>query len=51
MLRNHDLAFVEFGLAAAIRAGIPRDRVVNFLPREELLEWSRASHGETSRAR
>ena len=47
----HELAFVEFGLAAAIRAGIPRERVVNFLPRDELLAWSRASRGVQSRAR
>lgn len=47
----HELAFVEFGLAAAIRAGIPRDRIVNFLPRDELLAWSRASRGVESRAR
>jgi putative hydrolase len=37
-----ELAFIEFGLAAAICAGIRLDRVVNFLPRDELLEWSRA---------
>lgn len=35
--KPYELAFVEFGLAAAIRAGIRRDRVVNFLPRDELL--------------
>jgi DNA polymerase (family 10) len=48
--KPHELAFVEFGLAAAIRAGIRRDRVVNFLPRDELLAWSRASRGVGSRA-
>lgn len=36
-----ELAFVDFGLATAIRAGIPRERVVNFLPRDELLAWAR----------
>lgn len=36
-----EMRFVEFGLAAAIRAGIARDRVVNFLPRDELLAWTR----------
>jgi histidinol phosphatase-like PHP family hydrolase len=41
--KPHELAFVEFGLAAAIRAGIPRDRIVNFMPPGELLAWSRAS--------
>jgi histidinol phosphatase-like PHP family hydrolase len=49
--KPHELAFVEFGLAAAIRAGIRPDRVVNFLPRDELLAWSRASRGVQSRAR
>lgn len=36
-----ELAFIEFGLAAAIRAGIRRERILNFLPREELLVWAR----------
>jgi histidinol phosphatase-like PHP family hydrolase len=45
----HELAFVEFGLAAAIRAGIRRDRVVNFLRRDELLAWSRAARGDAAR--
>jgi histidinol phosphatase-like PHP family hydrolase len=48
---SHELAFVEFGLAAAIRAGVRRDRVVNFLPRDDLLAWSRASRGVPSHAR
>jgi histidinol phosphatase-like PHP family hydrolase len=38
-----ELAFVEFGLATAIRAGIRMDRVVNFLPLDELRAWARAS--------
>jgi hypothetical protein len=46
----HELAFVEFGIAAAIRAGIRRERVVNFLPRDELLAWSRARRYAVSRA-
>jgi histidinol phosphatase-like PHP family hydrolase len=36
-----ELGFMEYGLAAAIRAGIPRDRILNFLAREELLAWAR----------
>lgn len=36
-----ELGFIEFGLAAAIRAGIPKERVVNFLPRDDLLAWTR----------
>jgi hypothetical protein len=27
------------GVAAAIVAGFPKGRILNFLPREELLEW------------
>src|SRR5688572_5862583 len=33
------LLFVELGLAAAIQAGIPRERVVNLLSAPELLDW------------
>jgi histidinol phosphatase-like PHP family hydrolase len=47
---SDELAFVEFGLATAIRAGIRRDRVVNFLPRAELLAWSRARRAAVSRS-
>ena len=36
-----ELRFMEYGVAAAIRAGIPRDRILNYLPREELLSWAR----------
>lgn len=36
------LAFVELGLAAAIKAGIPQDKIVNFFPVDELLEWVKA---------
>lgn len=39
----HELTFVEFGLAAAARAGIGPERVVNFLSRDELLAWSRST--------
>jgi len=38
-----ELDFLEFGLAAAIRAGIAMDRVVNFLPVAELRTWARSS--------
>jgi histidinol phosphatase-like PHP family hydrolase len=33
------LAFMELGLAAALRAKIPGDRIVSFLPVSELLNW------------
>ena len=35
-----ELQFVDFGLAAALAAGIAPERVVNFLPRDELLAWT-----------
>ena len=34
------LSNVTFGLAAAASVGIDRSRIVNFLPREELLAWA-----------
>jgi len=34
-----ELEFQEFGVAAAIRARIPRERVLNFLSVEELRDW------------
>jgi DNA polymerase (family 10) len=37
-----ELQFVDFGLAAALAAGIAPERVVNFLPLERLLEWTGA---------
>lgn len=36
-----ELRFMEFGLAAAIRAGIPRDRILNFRPADEVVDWAR----------
>jgi histidinol phosphatase-like PHP family hydrolase len=38
-----ELAFVDFGLAAAVRAGIRRDRVINFLPVDDLRAWAKES--------
>ena len=43
--RTTELANMEYGLAAAIRAGIPRDRILNFQPVEEVLEWSARVRG------
>jgi histidinol phosphatase-like PHP family hydrolase len=37
-----ELANMEFGLAAAIRAGISRDRILNFMETDDLLAWARA---------
>ena len=37
-----ELRFLDVGLAAAASAGVPRDRVLNFLTREDLLAWARS---------
>ena len=34
------LGFIDFGLAAAAAAKIPKERVLNFKPVQELLEWA-----------
>lgn len=36
----HQFGFLELGLAAVWRAGIPRDRVLNFLGADELKGWA-----------
>jgi histidinol phosphatase-like PHP family hydrolase len=36
-----ELDHMEFGLAAAIRAGIPRERILNFMPVEDVLAWAK----------
>jgi histidinol phosphatase-like PHP family hydrolase len=40
-----ELKFMGFGAAAAIRAGLTPDRILNFLPPEELLSWARDTSG------
>jgi len=37
------LAFIELGLATALLAKISLERIINFLPREELLGWTLGS--------
>ena len=39
------LVFVELGLAAAIKAGIPKNRVVNFMKGPDLLKWITSIRG------
>jgi histidinol phosphatase-like PHP family hydrolase len=34
------LEFIELGLAAALRAKIPPDRILNFMPILELKTWA-----------
>lgn len=35
----HQLSFIELGLATALLAKIPAERIVNFLSRDQLLAW------------
>jgi len=37
-----ELSFLPFGMATAAAAGVPRDRVLNYLPADEVREWARA---------
>lgn len=39
------LAFVELGLAAALLAGIPQERIINFMSAEKLTAWAKAPRG------
>jgi histidinol phosphatase-like PHP family hydrolase len=41
----HELAFMEFGIAAAVLGGIPRERILNFLDVDGLLAWARRKGG------
>jgi hypothetical protein len=41
--------YQEFGIAAAIRARFPRERVLNFLSEEELREWVSESRDRAKR--
>jgi DNA polymerase (family 10) len=34
------LRFAEYGLAAAAKAGIPEERIINFMTSEQLLKWA-----------
>jgi histidinol phosphatase-like PHP family hydrolase len=38
-----EMHFIDIACAAATKAGIDRDQIINFMPYEELLEWT-ASH-------
>jgi DNA polymerase (family 10) len=35
------LEFIELGLAAALKARIPKERIINFLPLDELRGWAK----------
>jgi hypothetical protein len=36
------MRFMEYSAASALLAGIPRERILNCMGREELLRWVRA---------
>jgi histidinol phosphatase-like PHP family hydrolase len=38
------LEFIELGLAAALRAKIPADRILNFMPILKLKTWVKSMH-------
>jgi putative hydrolase len=42
------LGFIEIGLAAAIKAGIAPDRILNFMPEGELLAWVQSVRGRAA---
>jgi len=42
------LEFIELGLAAAVLARIPKERILNFMSCEELLSWADALRGKHS---
>src|SRR5207248_2577817 len=44
------LRFVEYSAAAALIAGIPRDRILNFMPLDELLQWASSIRERRRRA-
>jgi histidinol phosphatase-like PHP family hydrolase len=35
------LVFMEFAAVSVMLAGVPRERILNFMPREELPGWAR----------
>lgn len=37
-----ELNFIELGIATAIEAGVPRNRILNYMGAEELTDWARS---------
>ena len=42
------LEFIDLGLAAALRAKIPADRILNFMPLHELKAWVKCVRDSTT---
>src|SRR5205823_14793417 len=40
-----ELAFIDIGVAAAVEAGVPFDRILNTMAPEQLVDWARAARG------
>ena len=36
-----ELNFIELGIATAIQAGVPRERILNYMTAEEVVEWAK----------
>jgi histidinol phosphatase-like PHP family hydrolase len=43
------LRFIELGLASALLAGVKRDRILNFMTKQELLNWTASLRTATGR--
>jgi histidinol phosphatase-like PHP family hydrolase len=41
-----ELRFIEFGLALAIRAGVPRDRILNYQTVDDVVRWAKEIRGQ-----
>ncbi len=35
----HELSFIDMGIATALAAGAPRDRILNYMTADELVAW------------
>lgn len=42
---KHELHYMDIGLSAALSAGIDRDRIINYMTADELVEWARSTRG------
>jgi DNA polymerase (family 10) len=42
---QRELQYLDIGLSAALTVGIPKERILNFMPADELVEWARVTRG------
>ena len=42
---KHELIYIDIGLSAALSVGIEKDRILNYMPADELVEWARSTRG------